>query len=358
MKKYLYGSDNKNDNFLKVFKGSIKDANNLFIAVGYYGASAITYLEESILKVANRGKCKILIGMIYPPTKTNSFKILEQLHKKLQLTSSDNGVYISRKPYHGKIYKIENENEIKYFLGSSNFSMAGLKDRLEVTALIEDINITNEIDLYIENLFDPDFEEAKSLFLHQIEPSTNQIDLNTKASSDLSSCEIHKDSFPTNPNILGEINIKFRPDEQPSSSLNLHFEPGRKVAATSVMVPRPWYEVEVTSTAEERKSKFYPPSKLIKIGKKSRKGTFIAYTQDDGKFYKIKMSVGSDHGKCIASHDDSGGRKILGQLIKDKLERSGFLQIGQRITQDILDDAEMTCMKLIKMQNGEYILEI
>ena len=70
------------------------------------------------------------------------------------------------------------------------------------------------------------------------------------------------------------------------------------------------------------------------------------------------MSVGSDNGKCIASHDDSGGRKILGQLIKDKLARSGFLQRSQRITQDILDDAEMTGMKLIKMQNGEYILEI
>lgn len=356
MNKFIFGGDNKNNSFLDVFETGIKDAEELYIAVGYYGASAIKYFEESFVEIAERGKCKILIGMLYPPTKTNSFNALMNLHKRLQTTSKENGVYVSQKPYHGKIYKIGDGYNSKYFVGSSNFSMAGLKERLEATAWIENNNSRNEIDLYLKNLFDPNFDGAKSILLDRIEPAEINSRHDSKNDADLSSCQIHKNSFPNNPPILGEMLIKFRPDDQPASSLNLHFEPGRKAA--HIVIPRPWYEVEITSTTQERNNKFYPPSQLKEIGKKSRTGKFTAYIKDNGKFYKIIMSVGSDYGKCIASHSDSGGRKILGQLIKDNLERSGFLQRGQRITQDILNDAGMTHLKLIKMNNGEYILEI
>jgi len=103
------------------------------------------------------------------------------------------------------------------------------------------------------------------------------------------------------------------------------FDNGRKNPTTGLYAPRPWYEIEITSESKDRESHFYPKSELKEGSRHSRTGYFTAFIQDNGTIYKIKMFVGSDHGKAIASATESGGRATLGKIIKGKLERARCL---------------------------------
>ena len=58
--------------------------------------------------------------------------------------------------------------------------------------------------------------------------------------------------------------------------------------------------------------------------------------------------------KDIASR---GGRQILGELIKGKLERKGCLRKFERITSDTLDEYGRKTILLKQLSDNEYILE-
>ena len=49
--------------FYEVFKTKIKKADELIIACGFFGKDALEEFEDDILKVARRGRCKLLFGM-------------------------------------------------------------------------------------------------------------------------------------------------------------------------------------------------------------------------------------------------------------------------------------------------------
>ncbi|MDQ7072765.1 MAG: hypothetical protein Q9N32_03635 [Gammaproteobacteria bacterium] len=92
---------------------------------------------------------------------------------------------------------------------------------------------------------------------------------------------------------LGVCEIKLRVDDQPASSLNLYFDKGRK-NSNGLYAPRPWYEVEITASKEDRENEYYPQSKLKRGSKKSQHGEFTAYAEDNGEYYRFDMVVCSD----------------------------------------------------------------
>lgn len=156
---------------------------------------------------------------------------------------------------------------------------------------------------------------------------------------------------------LGFCEIKLRVDKQPKSSLNLYFDKGRK-NQQGKYAPRPWYEVEITAQTKEISSEYYPKSeKISNSNSNARKGRFVAYFQQDDKYYEINMVVHADNGKNISSHESSGGRATLGKLIKGKLERAGVLKEGELITSDVLDAYGNDTLRLHKIDEKRYIIE-
>jgi hypothetical protein len=108
-------------------------------------------------------------------------------------------------------------------------------------------------------------------------------------------------------------------------------------------MPRPWYEVEVTSEKSDRKdNKDYPL------------GDFEAYIEDDGRFYKVPMITASAGYKAITS---KGNRAILGEFIKGKLQRLGFLDKYQRITSETLLEYGNDCLILEKFAESKYYMK-
>ncbi len=344
-------------NFKHEFKTKLASSKKLIVASGYFGVSPIIEQQDGIINLCKRGECKILIGMIYHGGVTDQQKkVLVDLDAELRNINKNSGVFVSTKPYHGKIYLFDDTaNSTQYlYLGSSNFSEEGFATRHESTALIQDEKTKNDTKEYLNHLFDPEISKPLNKVDLKLKKASSFVSLSTEL---LENYKIEPSEYP-NKNATTEIcEIELRVDSQPNSSLNLYFDKGRINKETGLYAPRPWYEIEITSTKQERQNPFYPRSTLVGSGTNSRNGEFIAYAEDNGLYYKFRMKVCSADGKAIFSSEESGGRETLGKFIKGKLERKGLLEEGQRITSDTLREYGRSCIRLIKITEDVYILE-
>jgi len=332
--------------FKKAFIDRLKTANRIIIASGYIGSSLIDELTPKLLQIAATGSCKILVGMIFHSGVSKKLEeSIKTFDEELRKTNEDNGVYISRVDYHGKIYWIDDD----IYIGSSNFSESGFKTNLECTSRITNPETIQKIKDYVNDLLGRE-TTAK---LSSVELKKKQKHDVIKPSKLLRDYKIEE---VPDYEIIGEMQIKLRVDKQPASSLNLYFDRGRK-NQNNIYSPRPWYEVEITATKEERENPLYPVSERIDESKNSRSGNFTAFIKEGLEYFKIEMAVYSDFGKAIASSKDSGGRETLGRYIKGKLENAGLLKVGEQITSEILDSYGRDYIRLKKIAEKKYVLE-
>ena len=95
----------------KQFSQDLASSNGLLVASGYFGADLVSDFEEKLVKLGKNGPCKILIGMVYHSgVKEKQLESLKSIDKKLRDDNPENGVYIRRKQYHGKIYKLSSKD--------------------------------------------------------------------------------------------------------------------------------------------------------------------------------------------------------------------------------------------------------
>lgn len=344
----------------KRFSADLASSNGLLVASGYFGADLVSDFEEKLVKLGKKGTCKLLLGMVYHSgVGKKQLETLKSIDTKLRNDNPDNGIFIRRKQYHGKIYKLNSNTDFKIYIGSSNFSNSGFKSRTECNIEIENDKTKKDIDSFLDFLFTDSATEKFSdveLFLKDRK--------RTEITRGLKNCEIDISEFPDESRAIGLCKIKLRVDSQPQSSLNLFFDKGRK-NPNGLYSPRPWHEVELTADSNELKHEHYPKSNLLHPGQitssgnlsKSREGNFIAYAKDNGKFYRMKMKVHADNGKNISSAKESGGRATLGELIKGKLERAKVLSFRERITSDTLHEYGRDTIDLIKISDNEYIID-
>jgi HKD family nuclease len=327
--------------FGKEISKNLESFQSLEIASGYFGASLIDVIKPKLLQIAERGHCKILIGMIFNEgVSTSQKKKLEELHADLKKINHQSGVFVTLSQYHGKIYKFNNPTNSKIYVGSSNLSFSGFKDNYEFNALISDQQTKNRVALFLEHIFSPECEfsaelDEVELFVKGAKNQPKEVE-----DSSLRSFLISPSDFPVLP-IIDETKIQLRVDSQPNSSLNLFFEPGRK-NKNGKYAPRHWFEVEITSTAKEINQTGYPI------------GDFNAYIKDGQNHYLIPMITASANNKALTS---KGDRKILGEFLKSKLQSLGILEKGQRITSDVLADYGKDFVVLKKFADGKYYFE-
>lgn len=314
------------------------------IASGYFGVSQLNIIRRDILDLAARGSCKIVIGMIYHEGVGQEQKrVLYELHQELRQINPRSGVYVSLRPYHGKVYRFYDQSEESVYVGSSNFSASGFYTNCEFNVKVDDLGCKAEVVGFLNHMFDGanklvaplDKVELLLKGTGQHSSATNSVN------GALVDCCISRRRFPSLP-VLSSTLIKLRVDQQPNSSLNLFFDKGRKTL-DGKYTPRPWYEVEVTSLESERsRSSDYP------------RGEFLAYVEDNGLYYQIPMITASAGFKAITSR---GNREILGEYIKGKLERLGFLEKYQRVTSEILMEYGVDSLTLEKIGNQKYYMK-
>lgn len=332
--------------FKAKFSNRLKRANNLTIATGYFGTDLIHELESMIVDVSKKGRCRILLGMVFHGGITEKQKkCLAELDSKLREINPSNGIYISRKDYHGKVYQIDDE----IFVGSSNFSRSGFESRWECTAQINDESTQKETVRYLNFLFSQKTTERFS----DVEFFSRSKPVSLRASKFLKDYKVS--ALPSG-SIVDQMDIELRVDSQPASSLNLFFDIGRK-NPNGLYAPRPWYEIEITASAVDIRNTCYPKSELVHEEGKSRKGKFFAYIEDAGLFYRLEMKVASANGKALMTSRACGGRETLGRYIKGKLEDKGLLKKGDQITSETLEEYGRNFIRFKKVDDKNYILE-
>ena len=343
-------TNNKNigEEFGKNFRKEIKIANHLEIASGFFSADLLNELTDALVTVAKRGSCKLLFGMIYHQKATlKEKKCLTELDQKLKTINSQSGIFISTKPYHGKVFKFKNSSESKYYIGSSNFSFSGFKSNVEFNLQINETEGKKYIDEFLDFLFYEQNDNFRIAYpLEQI-TLTLKTEKNKKKKDEklLNDFQILDKKIPHGKPI-STIRVKLRPDEQPASSLNLYFDQGRKTTRKGRVhyEPRPWYEIEITTKKKEQEQNGYP------------KGNFTAFATDGDKSYQLEMTTCSGN-KESPKAIQSKKRRILGEFIKGKLERKGSLKEFERVTSETLEHYGRDYIELKQMSDKTYILE-
>jgi len=159
----LYTNKSSTEKFYKEFNSQCSSAKKLIIASGYFGVPLIAKLKNKILSITKKGECKILIGMVYHSGVTNTQnRALVELDDELRKINPNNGIYISRREYHGKIYHFVNDGGDSVYLGSSNFSEQGFKSRWEATVKIDNPVAKKESIDYLDFLFSQNTTERLS----------------------------------------------------------------------------------------------------------------------------------------------------------------------------------------------------
>ena len=269
-------------------------------------------------------------------------RVLLDLHRDLRNINSDSGVYVSLTPYHGKVYRFYSDAEESIYVGSSNFSASGFYTNSEFNAKLEDPLTKSEVVGFLRYAFNTSNNFVAPLDKVELLVKSTKVgsSVTNAARNTLEQFRIKKSDFPSMPALSSTV-IKLRVDQQPNSSLNLFFDRGRKTSG-GIYTPRPWFEVEVTTTkAERNQNADYP------------KGEFVAYVKDRG-YFKIPMITASDGFKAIASR---GNRAILGEFIKGKLQRLGFLQLYERVTAETLMEYGNDTFILEKIADKEYYMK-
>ncbi|MFT4593589.1 MAG: HKD family nuclease [Phycisphaerales bacterium] len=346
----LYGGK-----LLPAIEVAFNDSSQIDIATGYIGRPLIEHFEQKFLEA---DRCRILVGMYFQRgIPSNTLIALERINKQLASKKNGSGVFVSSFEYHGKLYQFQSSKFTHVFLGSSNFSHAGFATRHECTLKVEEKKVQQGLSYYLDYLFS--HKETRNLTTCKMGKGARKKDKKDAIASikdNLSKCKISASDFPDLSKKEGVCSILLRPDKQPKSSLNLFNGSGRLDRKSGKYQPRPWYEVELQSRKVEIRSPFYP-NNISSSKSTSMKGHFTAYMIYKSNKYRFLMKVHSAGGKNIASADESGGRELLGYILKNKLIDKGALEYGDLVTAESLSEYGRESIDLIKLNADTYFVD-
>ena len=314
-----------NNSFSNRFKKLIFEADHLQIASGYISTDSVTEIKK-IIESNGRPHLDLMIGMHYfdgiTKTQYDATRYLDDF-----LTSNDMGsVSIATTfRFHGKMYSFQKDgNPIAGIIGSSN--LTGILDyhrNYETDLLVEDGTILQEISDFITkanqriaepiSAWTPDKYTENNALLEGHE-SVEKVDPVDFASIQ---AQLTGETF--------QIPLKATARQQ-KSNLNVYFGKGRENKSTGFVKPRHWYEVELIVPNTITGQAAYP-----KATYPDKESIITVYTDD---FWKFECKISGDYSKNFRSYNDL---KILGKWIKGRLEINGALQIGQPVTEAILD---------------------
>jgi len=334
-----------------------RNCNEFTVAVGYVGESILRKMESKLLEIANRGKCRVIIGLLFHEGCYQSKKdYLEELDGKLRDKNASSGIFVTRFQYHGKVYKVVNDQVSRVFVGSSNFSTPSWTTRKEFNIDVTQSQAKSKSLAFVDYILShKDTVPLTAVPIKLKKRGSNKVNIRKELQNNI----VNRAIYNALPAPVGQFDHLLRVDANLASGLNLYFDRGRRIDGSDKFEPRPWFEIELASQATEIGNQYYPKSVLI--GKKpsstARTGDFTAFIKDGQKIYKFDMKVGGSGGKNIYSAKSSGGRKVLGQYIKGKLHNAGLLKEGDLITSETLIGYGRDTITFKKIDDSKYIID-
>lgn len=325
--------------FSDAFFEQYSDSDEIRLATGFISEDAIVELKRLVEE--NHRKIYLIIGMHYFEGITHpQYDAVHSLNEYLN-NNKLGGIYIVNSlKFHGKVYCFYN-NHIPFnsILGSSNLSNLSMSNNnFEVDILSDEVGLLRNLSELIEDLKTKasiDFMHWENVnFLTRNDLLANLDDVFPISSNSLLNI---KNNLT---NISFEIPLKASENHQ-KSNLNCFFGKGR-VDKKGIIRPRPWYEVELIVPKIVTEENFYPQENVP-----------FRVNTDDG--WQFECNVNGDFKKNFRSYKDL---TILGKWIKGRLENSGVLKIGERVSEDTLRKYGRDNFTLTKINNSnEWYLD-
>ena len=356
------------DNILDLFDG----AKSVHIASGYIGLDAFRRAEPRLRRVVDAGgDVRIILGLgLFEGLSEKMVEALRDFDKYCRGKQTESGVKAcAYQRFHGKLYLIKNSNGQRIAsVGSSNFSSTGFGDWWEGNLLVQDQSQVDEVDNYLQRL-----EESNAIDLAAV---SIPIKGHKKGGAKKKSSFVR--SLPpkysgTIPAKLGKPAFKIPVRTTEKAHLNLFMGAGRKSEKMhpydahlpkserreiEVFKRRDWYEVEIGINKGEA-----PNELLTLLPAQTDPWEFTLVTQD-GDAHNAKFKRKANDKKDSRSLREVGldfmtnPRTDLGRVLKGRLEQMGFLHYGEPVTEEILEEANLTEMRFHKLKDGVFLLDL
>ena len=326
--------------FGDVIDSKFAAANSVSIASGYVSLSVIKKYKDRFIDIAESGGVsRLLLGMaFYEGLEPKLLAAVRSLNASLLKCQNSSGVYVCNgRSFHGKVYCFRNGDRSQIYVGSSNFSLSGLRGNLECTVPVSSVAQKTRITSFLSDLYSHRYSVTiDRAAIKEITGDRLRIPSRTKNHwaalgkydpGTIATAGRRKVTIP-----LSELAKKEK------SNLNVYFGKGRLNRTTGKITPRPWYELELIANQRMRSQASYP------------RGEFLAYT-DDGLI--IPMRTQGDYFKNIRSKNNL---QIFGLWLKGKLEKSGCLARHKLITPEVLEEYGNDELVLYEIGDREYFM--
>ncbi|KGN76592.1 hypothetical protein HQ40_03690 [Porphyromonas gulae] len=303
-----------NDKIVNYFE----NATQLNIATGFISNESIVELRRLIEYRNQTLSLSLFIGMNYIDGFTKlQYNAIKELHSFLNSYNLGNVFVSPRALYHGKMYSFMNASScLGAFVGSSNLGsfIGTTSNYIEADVFFDRSEglFVNEKIIKLTQFLGKKISETKEVVNFK-EPEKDLLD-GFEFVDKLSSREL-KQYLQKETGQFVSIPLK----TEPKSNLNTYFGAGKMKGRFS---RRDYYEVELIISKKT-------PNLGILPSKED--GPFWVITTDG---YKFECSRQGDYGKNFRSQSDL---KILGKWIKGQMENAGALNLGEPVTDSVLD---------------------
>lgn len=332
-------NDHRLQSYSDAFVENFFSSTHVSMVSGYASADAVVTLTRLVESNSHLQGFNLVIGMAnFDGLYSSQFDALTDLDKSLS-SRMVGAVHIAKAlPVHTKASAFSRtDGTYGAIVGSSNLSgLVGSFRQFELDVLIQDPPQSS----LVENLI-RDIRDNASLPL-------------SAAAEDLKILE--------NPNLVLEGVpgvIKVNPQDfvyrktdtsflipikpEAKSHLNVFFGAGRKQGGHEI--PRPWYEVELIVGVDVTRREGYPQAGTPEA--------VIDVVTDDG--WRFVCQVQGQNSKNFRS---VGDLRILGKWIKERLQNSRALRIGEPVTAETLERYGRSHLELTKLDTGnEWFLD-
>jgi len=328
-------STEKTTTFSDVVSKAIAEASEIEIVTGYFGNESIVEFQAILEQNLLDRKVAFIVGMAaFDGLTETQLKSLKNLSDFLISKNYGDVLIAVTFPIHSKVAVFSLPNgRVAAVIGSSNFTNLVSNSRQYETDLL-----IGDEDPILTSL--EEFVERSKRACLSLGEAVSRITILPPKLSTLSSEEgvtrIHpNEAKPAFSNLSFDIPIK----PEAKSHLNVFFGKGRE-NKQKIVIPRPWYEAEIIVSKDITTREGYP-------NKQSNSDEFCVITDDGWSFL---CHVTGDGGKNFRS---VGNLEILGKWLKGRMEESGCLVPGERVTEKSFLDYGRDSMRLTKIADRE-----
>jgi HKD family nuclease len=322
----------------------VNNADTLNIATGFITNDSIAELSHILSFHDYRFSVNLLIGMHYIDGFTElQYNSVKRLNEVL-LSKNAGNIYLSTNAlFHGKMYSFTKDDRcVGAFLGSSNLGsfLGTSNDMIEADAIFENEeakSLNNKILQIIDILGTP---FANTPEITNFKEPEQKIFTNNPNVEELTPGQL--ENYKNNS--AGEI-FRIPLKAEPKSHLNTYFGAGKVKGRYS---RRDWYEVEIILSRKLENRDILP---WIKESDKRQHCQFDVVTEDG---YSFTCSCQGDFGKNLRSSKDL---RVLGRWIKGHMENVGALNVGEPITDEILQRFGHSAILLQKTSDNKWFLK-